>query len=99
MEDIGPRKPEPPLPEDTRQGQVVGGVGQDPQGIAVNPVTGTVYVANFDSGTVSLISATANRVTSTMTVGKGPAGVAVDPLIATAYVTCIDSYTVSVITN
>ena len=31
-------------------------VGNEPWGVAVNPVTGTVYVANAGSGTVSVIS-------------------------------------------
>jgi DNA-binding beta-propeller fold protein YncE len=30
-------------------------VGSDPQGVAVNRVTGTIYVANSDSNTVSVI--------------------------------------------
>jgi DNA-binding beta-propeller fold protein YncE len=27
----------------------------EPEGVAVNPLTGAVYVANFDSGTVTVI--------------------------------------------
>ncbi|WP_459561292.1 YncE family protein [Mycobacterium kiyosense] len=32
-------------------------VGSSPYGVAIDPVTGAVYVANFQSGTVSVISA------------------------------------------
>ena len=74
-------------------------VGTEPFAVAVNPRTSTVYVGDFGSNAVSLISATTNKVTSTVTVGAGPAGVAVDSLTATAYVTNDDDGTVSVITN
>jgi serine/threonine-protein kinase len=67
--------------------------------VAVNPLTGTVYVANNGSNTVSLISARTSQVTSTVTIGNGRGGAAADSLTATAYVTNFTDGTVSVITN
>ncbi len=75
-------------------------VGSDPWGDAVNPVTGTVYVTNSGSGTVSVISGRTHRVTGTITTGvNGPYGVAVNPRTGTVYVTNIDGGTVSVISG
>ncbi len=77
-------------------------VGLAPQGVAVSPTgpkTGFVYVANFDSGTVSVIN-TSNSVVATVNVGTNPEGVAVSPVGTKAgdvYVTNNDSGTVSVI--
>ena len=67
--------------------------------MAFNPLTSTVYVANFGTSSVSLISASTNKVTSTITAGQGPAGVAANPLTATAYITNFDDGTASVTTN
>src|SRR5580658_1287410 len=44
-------------------------VGSQPWGVAVNPVTGTAYVANSFSNTVSVISGRARTVTGTIDVG------------------------------
>jgi YVTN family beta-propeller protein len=57
------------------------GVGGDPQGVAVDPATRTVYVANSGFSTVSVINGATNTVTHTITVGDEPNGVAVDPAI------------------
>jgi YVTN family beta-propeller protein len=43
-------------------------VGQEPFKVAVNPISGNVYVANSASNTVSVISPN-NQVTATIPVG------------------------------
>ena len=57
--------------------------GSDPDAIAVNPNTNTIYVANggeFGNGaTVSLINGDDNTVTTTVPIGPRPVAVAVDP--------------------
>ena len=62
-------------------------VGSGPDGVAVDPAAGTVYVTNYGDGTVSVIDAATNTVTATIPVGSGPDGVAVDPAAGTVYVT------------
>jgi len=54
-------------------------VGSQPWGVAVNPVTGTAYVANSFSNTVSVISGRTRMVTDTIDVGTFPTQVAVNP--------------------
>ena len=44
----------------------------NPQGMAVNPLTGDVYVTNFNDGTVSVISGQTSTVTATIPVGSLP---------------------------
>ncbi|MEU6216287.1 beta-propeller fold lactonase family protein [Streptomyces sp. NPDC047022] len=63
---------------------------------AAAPTT-DAYVANFRSGTVSVIDTTTNAVTTTITVGTQPTGVAITPDGTHAYVTDLGSGTVSVI--
>src|SRR5580693_8097709 len=61
------------------------GVGGKPEGVAVDPDTGTVYVTNLKNNNVSVIDEATNQVTTTIGVGVGagagadPAGAAVDP--------------------
>ena len=74
-------------------------VGSLPEGVAANPKTNTVYVANADSNTVSVISGRTNTVIATVRVGIGPEGVAANPRTNTSYVANIGSDTVSVITS
>ncbi len=50
-------------------------VGTSPHDVAVDPDTGTVYVANNDNpGTVSVISEATDTVTKTITVASYPQG-------------------------
>ena len=72
-------------------------VGARPVGAAVDPTTDTVYVANANSNTVSVIDGSTNAVTATISVGTYPTGVAVDPVTDTVYVANRTSNTVSVI--
>lgn len=52
--------------------------GSAPNGIAVNPGTNTVYVANAGSNTLSVINGRTNKVTATIRVVPFPFAVAVD---------------------
>src|SRR5450756_2412717 len=61
-------------------------VGDSPLGVAVDPTTNTVYVANSVTGTVSVISALSNKVTTAITTGAGAYSIAVNPLSGTVYV-------------
>ena len=62
-------------------------VGTSPHDVAVDPDTGTVYVANnYNPGTVSVISEATDTVTKTIAVASYPSGVAVDPTTGTVYV-------------
>ncbi|MHA5050702.1 protein kinase domain-containing protein [Streptomyces sp. SD15] len=73
-------------------------VGSRPWGVAVLPDGSRAYVANFDSGSVSVIDTAANRtVGSPISVGKQPVGVAVSPDGRRAYVANGASDSVSVI--
>jgi YVTN family beta-propeller protein len=65
-------------------------VGTNPAGVAVNPVTGKVYVANFGStstalDTVSVISGT--TVIKTINVEDAPSQIAVNPVTNRIFVT------------
>jgi len=59
-------------------------VGAGPEGIAYDPSNGYIYVANFCSGTVSVINGT--TVIANITVGAGPEGIAYDPSNGYIYV-------------
>ena len=85
-------------------------VGLNPFGVAVNPTTNRIYVANaggagFDSCSsepsysVSVIDGITNSVVNTLTVGLGPGFVAVNPKTNKIYVTltggcCADGHAV-----
>src|SRR4051794_23638641 len=53
-------------------------VGNAPEGVAVNPKTDTVYVANEYDDTVSVISGRTNTVTATIPVGRQTHWIAVN---------------------
>ncbi len=44
-------------------------VGNAPNGIAFDPLNGNLYVANFETGTVSVINGTTNSVIATVKLG------------------------------
>ncbi|CAN5560662.1 hypothetical protein BH10ACI4_BH10ACI4_18000 [soil metagenome] len=76
-------------------------VGLNPTGLAVNPVRDEVYVVNSgsatQSGSVSVIDSTANRVVATIPVHKLPYFIAVEPSGHRAFVANSGSNSVSVL--
>ncbi|MBV8215202.1 MAG: beta-propeller fold lactonase family protein [Verrucomicrobia bacterium] len=72
-------------------------VGSQPDAIVVSPDSRLVYVANWDSDTVSVISAEWKTVVSTIPVGACPTSVAVSTDGRTLYVANYCDNTVSVI--
>jgi YVTN family beta-propeller protein len=72
-------------------------VGSSPEAVATDPSTGTAYVANAGSGTVSVINEATSAVTSTIGVGGWPDAVATDPDTGTVFVANESSDNVSVI--
>ena len=72
-------------------------VGIGPNGVAVNPSTNTVYVANDAGNSVSVINGSTNTVTATVSVGSFPNSVAVNPSTNTVYVANANDNSVSVI--
>jgi DNA-binding beta-propeller fold protein YncE len=81
-------------------------VGDGPDGLALDPATGTLYVANSSAGTVSVVdvrrcragdTSGCGRVPATVRVGASPGDVAIDSQRATAYVTNSGATTLSVI--
>jgi YVTN family beta-propeller protein len=83
-----------------RQDRVLG-VGQQPTGLAVNPVLNEVYVVNtqpsWGTGSVSVIDAEHNRVVATISVKRLPYFIDVDADGKRAYVANAGSNNVSVI--
>ena len=65
--------------------------------MAVSPNGSHLYVANSDSGAVSVINTTTNSVTNTISVGRNPEGLTLSPDGTDVYVANYDSNTVSVI--
>jgi len=63
------------------------GVGSQPKGMAINPVTRKLYVANSGSGSVSVIDLATHAVLTTeFLYSNAPERVAVDPVINRIYV-------------
>jgi len=62
-------------------------LGADPQGVAVNPSTGRVYVALSGGGSLSVVDGLEGRVLAAVTGLKRPRGVAVNPKTNRVYVT------------
>ncbi len=61
-------------------------VGQEPTGLAVNPVRNEVYAVNTRSGSVSVIDAEHNRVVATIPTHRRPYFISVSPDGSRAYV-------------
>ncbi|HEY8742800.1 MAG TPA: YncE family protein, partial [Chloroflexota bacterium] len=72
-------------------------VGSSPDGVAVDPGSHAIYVANAGGGSVSVINGNSNTITATIPVGNSPIGVAMDPSSHTVYVANSGDNTVSVI--
>ncbi len=72
-------------------------VGDGPEGVAANPLTGMVYVADPASDNVTVISSVSNTQVTTIPVGSNPWGVAVDQANNTIFVSNYGGGTVSVI--
>nr|WP_277351814.1 protein kinase [Antrihabitans stalactiti] len=83
------------LPAPQRTGVIE--VGSNPIAIAIDATTGTAYVTNGGSGSLSIIDVATATVRSTVKVGKSPAGVAVDAKRRVAYVVDNGDNSVSVI--
>ena len=71
-------------------------VGNAPSGVAVNPITNKVYVANQNDATVSVIDGATNNATSVAT-GNLPQSVAVNPVTGQVFVANGSDNTVAVI--
>ena len=72
-------------------------VGSHPYAVAVDNVTGTIYVANEGSNNVSVIDSASNTIIATVPTGLQPWGIAVDSGTDTIFVTNSGSNDVSVI--
>jgi YVTN family beta-propeller protein/VCBS repeat-containing protein len=75
----------------------VTGVGATPAGVAVSSDGSRAYVANWNSGNVSVINTATNAVIRTIAVGANPFGVAVSADGTRVYVSNYGSNTVSVL--
>jgi YVTN family beta-propeller protein len=71
--------------------------GSAPFGIAFNPNNGNMYMTNFNTDSVSVISPSTNTVISTIPVGSAPFGIAFNPNNGNMYVTNAGGKTISVI--
>jgi YVTN family beta-propeller protein len=74
-------------------------VGRNPDFVAVNSTTNTIYSSNSTQGTVSVIDGATNTPAATISVGGLPQGIAVNPATNQIYVALFNglSSTVSVI--
>lgn len=66
-------------------------VGSRPTAVAVHPVTGLVYVANWGDGTVSVLDQDGRGVLGTVNVGSHPASLALNPVTDRLYVATDDA--------
>jgi YVTN family beta-propeller protein len=63
-------------------------VGKFPVGVVFDPHDDDIYVANSESGTVSVIADSDNSVISTISVGTNPWGITYDPALDEILVAC-----------
>jgi len=61
-------------------------VGEGPVALAFNPGDDNLYVANFNSGNVSIIDTSSNTIEDTITVGEGLIALAFNPSDDNLYV-------------
>src|SRR5260370_30540791 len=71
----------------------------EPFGIAFDPANNNVYVANYESNTISVIDSRNNRITHAIPVGTNPNQVAYDPANREIYLSDSGSTTVSAISS
>jgi YVTN family beta-propeller protein len=71
--------------------------GSGPVGMALNPATERIYVANQSSNNVTVIDATTNQVIAIIQVGKAPSALAINSQTNKIYVADRDSADVAVI--
>lgn len=71
--------------------------GTNPYSVAVNPITNRTYVANYGSGTVTVINGSTSDIAATITVGSNPRAIAVNALTNKIYVANFTASSVSVI--
>jgi YVTN family beta-propeller protein len=72
-------------------------VGTNPEGVAYDIGLGEIFVANYGSNSVSVISDRTSTVVANITVGVNPAGLAYDSVMGEIFGTNCGSGTVSVI--
>ena len=70
-----------------------------PWGMAYDPIHGEIFVANFDSSTVAVISDRTDQILTTVPVGIAPEFPVYDPVTQEVYVPNFDSSDVSVIST
>jgi YVTN family beta-propeller protein len=94
-----PTQPAPTLPPSVFGTGISIGADSDPTGMAYNPITNTIYVANSGNDSVSVIDCNTNSVINTIILpaASSPVEVAYNPISNTMYVTCNNANTVSVI--
>lgn len=87
------------FPPQTRAQTVTGAVkvGDGPRGLAANPATNRIYVANENGDSVSVIDGGSDTVIATVPVGDLPSGVAVNPDTNRIHVTSLSEDKVYVI--
>ena len=71
--------------------------GAIPCAVALNPVTGHVYVVNHGDDTITTIDGANHRIIATIKVGKSPQGIAVDSKSNRIYVANVHGHSVTLI--
>lgn len=74
-------------------------VGRNPGPVALSPDGTTVYVANRDDATLSVIDAFTNQVSAHLPIGAHPLGILITPDNKRTYVACYDGKSITVIDN
>src|SRR5256885_1925996 len=72
-------------------------IGNEPGGLAVNPLTSAVYVASLSADRLSVVDGTNNTLVATVHDGDGPIRAAIDTATNTLFVTDLRSDKVTVI--
>jgi YVTN family beta-propeller protein len=71
--------------------------GTTPTAVAVNPLTGQLYIADNGGASVTVVSGSNNAVVATIPVGTNPSAIAIDPVTNVVYVANGGSGNVTVI--